>query len=258
MGHFRDLTSAPEAEPCVLVVAGSDSSGGAGIVRDIETIGAFGLRSCLAVTGITVQTHSSVDRVEPAPPGLVAQQMRAAFAANSVEAVKIGMLGTGAAIAEAASVVKEYRHDRVVLDPVLASSSGRSLLADQAIASLLHDLMPLCRLVTPNLNELATLVGESPAGQQADARRQGERLARLIGTSVLVKGGHAEGDEAIDLLLQPGHKPVAIAAPRLPREMRGTGCMLSSAIAASLAGGATLEMSVRSAKRYVFDALLRS
>lgn len=243
--------------PHVLIVAGSDSSGGAGIARDIETVSAFGLRSCLAVTAVTVQTHSAVERIEQMPPELIAAQMRAAFAANTVAAVKIGMLGTTAAIEAVGSVLASNPQIPAVLDPVLASTSGRVLLEDDAIDTLRRDLIPVCRLVTPNLIELAKLTGSVPAPDQESAGRQGEKLSGSVGTAVLVKGGHAQGAQAVDVLLQPNRPAARFEAPRLPGGMRGTGCMLSSAIAASLALGVSLEESVRSGKQYVFDIIAR-
>lgn len=239
----------------VLVIAGSDSSGGAGITRDVETIAALGLRSCVAVTAVTAQTHQSVEWIEHMPPALVAAQMRAAIAANCVKAIKIGMLGTTGAIADAAMVLRDHPDIPVVLDPVLAASSGRALIVEDAVAALRRDLMPLCRLVTPNMPELAVLTGSASPPDEASACCKGEELVRTVWTAVLVKGGHACGSEAVDLLLQPHRPALRYASPRLPRQMRGTGCMLSTAIAASLALGASLEESVRAAKRYVFDAL---
>jgi hydroxymethylpyrimidine/phosphomethylpyrimidine kinase len=250
-----DRAVAMNAEPHVLVVAGTDSSGGAGLSRDIETIAAHGLRSCIAVTAVTVQTHASLSRIVPMPPGLVGEQMRAALAANDVKAVKIGMLGTPAAIAEVVTVLREHAGISAVLDPVLASSSGRALIAEGAIDALRRDLMPLCRLLTPNLMELAELTGSTIAKDEATAWRQGEELSRAARTAVLVKGGHADGTEAVDILLQPDRPPLRFATPRLAREMRGTGCMLSSAIAASFALGRPLDASVRKAKQYVFERL---
>lgn len=241
--------------PHVLIVAGSDSSGGAGVTRDVETIAALGLRSCVAVTAVTAQTHQSVEWIEHMPPGFVAAQMRAAIAANCVKAIKIGMLGTTGAVAEAATVLRDHSDIPGVLDPVLASSSGGALIVEGAVAALRRDLLPLCRVVTPNLPELALLTGSAAAPDEASAFRQAEELSRTVWTAVLVKGGHAHGSEAVDLLVQPNRPPLRFMAPRLAREMRGTGCMLSSAIAASLALGASLEESVRSAKQHVFEAL---
>ncbi|RUW65744.1 bifunctional hydroxymethylpyrimidine kinase/phosphomethylpyrimidine kinase [Mesorhizobium sp. M4B.F.Ca.ET.049.02.1.2] len=244
--------------PHVLIVAGSDSSGGAGITRDVETVSAFGLRSCLAVTAVTVQTHSAVGRIEQMPPELIAAQMHAAFAANPVAAVKIGMLGTAAAIEAVGEVLAAHPQVPVVLDPVLASTSGRVLLEDKAIEALRRALMPVCRLVTPNLIELATLTGSVPAPDEESARRQGEELSTTLGTAVLVKGGHGRGSKSVDFLLQPDNPAIEFEAHRLRQGMRGTGCMLSSAIAASLALGSSLEESVGAGKRFVFDALARS
>ncbi|MDW6024312.1 hydroxymethylpyrimidine/phosphomethylpyrimidine kinase [Mesorhizobium sp. BAC0120] len=250
-----DGALAMNAEPHVLVIAGTDSSGGAGLSRDIETIAAHGFRSAFAVTAVTVQTHSSVSRIQPMPASLIADQMRAALGADDVKAVKIGMLGTDEAIAAVVSILRDRADIPVVLDPVLVSSSGRPLIAEGAIDALRHDLMPLCRLLTPNLMELAGLTGSTMATDEATACRQGEELSRAAGTAVLVKGGHAAGAEAIDMLLQPGRPALRFAAPRLAREMRGTGCMLSSAIAAGLALGQSLDASVRKAKQYVLERL---
>lgn len=242
----------------VLVVAGSDSSGGAGVGRDIETIAAFGLHACLAVTAVTVQTHGAINRVEQIPPDHIAAQMRAALAANTVASIKIGMLGTAAAVAAVSAVLTDNPRVPTVLDPVLASTSGHALIEEGAVDVLRSDLMPLCRLVTPNLVELAKLTGPAPARDEAGARLQGEQLARSIGCAVLVKGGHATGAHAVDLLVRPGLVPIRFEAPRLAAGMRGTGCMLSSAIAAGLALGLSLEASVGGAKRHVFEALKRT
>ncbi|RWE22357.1 MAG: hydroxymethylpyrimidine/phosphomethylpyrimidine kinase [Mesorhizobium sp.] len=244
--------------PYVLIVAGSDSSGGAGITRDVETVSAFGLRSCLAVTAVTVQTHSAVERIEQMPPELIAAQMRAAFAANMVAAVKIGMLGTAATIEAVGSVLASNPQVPAVLDPVLASTSGRVLLEEDAIDALCRDLMPVCRLVTPNLIELATLTRSVPAPDEERARLQGEELSKTLGAAVLVKGGHGRGSKSVDFLLQPDSPAIQFEAPRLGHGMRGTGCMLSSAIAASLALKVSLEESVGAGKQLVFDALARS
>lgn len=240
-------------KPHVLVVAGSDSSGGAGIARDIETVAALDVRACLAITAVTVQTHQTVEHTQPVAAALIAAQMRAAIAANPVAAIKIGMLGTAETV-EAVSVVLAACPDiPVVLDPVLAATSGRSLLDDDAVEALRGDLMPRCLLVTPNLIELAKLTGSTVALDEAIAVAQGEALSRSIGgTAVLVKGGHAQGASAVDLLAQADRPTIRFAAPRLKGTMRGTGCMLSSAIAAFLAKSSDLEASIRHAKAFVF------
>lgn len=240
----------------VLIVAGSDSSGGAGIARDIETVSAFGLRSCLAITAITVQTHRQVEQAEPVRPDLVTAQMRAALDANTVGAIKIGMLGTAAIIDAVASVLVDHPTIAVVLDPVLASSSGHLLLNEPGRVALEDQLLPLCRLVTPNLPELALLTQSEPARNKAEAIRQAGLLVDRGARAVLVKGGHGTGDTSTDMLVERGGSPVRFEAPRIDAEMRGTGCMLASAIAANIALGNSLEESVRRSKAYVLDRLL--
>lgn len=241
--------------PHVLIVAGTDSSGGAGLSRDVETVAAFGLRANVAVTAVTVQTDEAVERIEQMPPELIAAQMRAALAGSSVAAVKIGMLGTAAAIEAVASVLANYPQVPMVLDPVLASTSGRALLDSDAIDMLKHRLMPFSRLVTPNLPELALLAEQPHASSDLEIFHQAEILLETGVQAVLVKGGHATGEKSTDLLVRPGLAPMRFDAPRVEATMRGTGCMLASAIAAHLARGETLETSVHMAKHYVFDQL---
>ncbi|RWJ32105.1 MAG: hydroxymethylpyrimidine/phosphomethylpyrimidine kinase [Mesorhizobium sp.] len=245
-------------EAHVLVVAGSDSSGGAGVARDIETIAAFGLRSCLAVTAVTVQTHTFAGRIETMPPGLVAEQMHAALAANRVTAIKIGMLGTAATIEAAAAVLREHAGIPVVLDPVLATSSGQALLSDSGVAVMKRDLIPLCSLVTPNLIELARLAGTELAQNEADKIQRGRQVLAEGCPALLIKDGHASDTQSTDILLRLDEEPLRFDAPRLAGSMRGTGCMLASAIAAKLALDESLETSVCEAKQYVFDRLGRA
>ncbi|MER8974085.1 MULTISPECIES: hydroxymethylpyrimidine/phosphomethylpyrimidine kinase [unclassified Mesorhizobium] len=242
----------------VLVVGGSDSSGGAGIARDIETIASIGVRTCLAVTALTVQTHDAVLEILHSPPSLVADQMRAALQANEVAAIKIGMLGTAETIAAVAAVLRENRQVPAVLDPVLASTSGRALLEAAAIAVMKRDLMPLCRLVTPNLPELAHLIGSELAVDEDGALRQGQRLLAAGPQALLIKGGHASGLRSTDILLRSDHEPIHVDTPRLATSMRGTGCMLASAIAAHLAKAKPLEDCVRESKRLVFATFQRN
>ncbi|WP_367714451.1 bifunctional hydroxymethylpyrimidine kinase/phosphomethylpyrimidine kinase (plasmid) [Nitratireductor sp. GISD-1A_MAKvit] len=239
--------------PHVLVIAGSDSSGGAGIARDVETLAAFGVKACLAITAVTVQTHEAVERVEFCDPDLVAAQMRAALTANAVAAIKIGMLGSRETVKRVVAVLREHAAIPVVLDPVIASSSGRALLAPDAIEAMRESLMPLCSLVTPNLPELALLTGDEETESEADRHAQAARLLGGGAKALLVKGGHAKGARAVDTLFQAGEPPLRFEGPRLPGTMRGTGCMLASAIAASLARGDGLETSVRAAKTHLSE-----
>ncbi|MER8376692.1 hydroxymethylpyrimidine/phosphomethylpyrimidine kinase [Mesorhizobium sp. M1406] len=242
-------------EPHVLVVGGSDSSGGAGIARDIETISSIGVRTCLAVTALTVQTHEAVMEIHPSQPDLVANQMRAALQANEVAAIKIGMLATAEIVVAVVAVLRENPQVPAVLDPVLASTSGRALLEAGAIAAMKRDLMPFCGLVTPNLFELALLVGAEPAADESDAVKQGRKLLASGARALLIKGGHAAGPRSTDILLRRDQEPIRFNTPRLAGSMRGTGCMLASAIAAHLAKANSLEDSVRKGKLFVFEKL---
>nr|WP_313958435.1 hydroxymethylpyrimidine/phosphomethylpyrimidine kinase [Chelativorans sp. EGI FJ00035] len=242
----------------MLAIAGSDSSGGAGLSRDVEAIAAFGLRTAIAVTAVTVQTHQQVLTVEAMPPALVADQMRTALEANPIGAIKIGMLAAKGTIDAVASVLRAHANVPVVLDPVLAASSGGALLEPDAVAVLTHDLMPLCRLITPNLQELALLTGSRSVGSEEEVLRQGRILLDAGAPAVLVKGGHGSGKWSTDILLRPDSEPVRFEALRLNRQLRGTGCMLASAIAALLALDATVEESVRRAKQFVRDNISRA
>lgn len=242
----------------VLVVGGSDSSGGAGIARDVETISSIGLRTCLAVTAVTVQTHGAINDILHLQPGLVADQMRAALQANVVAAIKIGMLATAPTIAAIAAVLSENPQIPAILDPVLASSSGRPLVEPNAVDLMKRDLIPLCRLVTPNLVELAVLTGSELAAGDDDALRQGRRLLPEGPQALLIKGGHAEGPRSTDILLSRGREPIRFDMPRLAGSMRGTGCILASAIAAYLATGDSIEKAVLQAKLLVFEKISKN
>jgi hydroxymethylpyrimidine/phosphomethylpyrimidine kinase len=244
-------------EPHVLVVAGSDSSGGAGIVRDIETIAAFGLRSCVAVTAVTVQTHDMVRDVAMLPASLITKQIYAALEANPVMSIKTGMLGTAEAVLAVTGVLRQAPGIPVIVDPVLVSSSGRALLDADAVTLLLEALLPLATLVTPNIPELAYLTDRDPARGREEVLRQARLLLERGANAVLVKGGHAEGDMATDLLLGKDLSVQSFAARRLPGTIRGTGCMLASAIAARLAQGGKLEEAVSDAKDYVFRQMTK-
>ncbi|ESY89283.1 hydroxymethylpyrimidine/phosphomethylpyrimidine kinase [Mesorhizobium sp. LNHC209A00] len=245
-------------EPHVLVVGGSDSSGGGGIARDIETISSIGVRTCLAVTALTVQTHHAVMEIHSMQPGLVAGQMRAGLQANKVAAIKIGMLATVEIVIAVAGVLRENPQVPAVLDPVLASTSGRALLEAGAIAAMKRDLMPLCRLVTPNLFELALLVGSERAVDEDGVVWQGQEFLTAGARALLIKGGHASGPQSTDILLRPDHEPVRFDTPRLAASMRGTGCMLASSIAAHLAKAQSIEYAVRQGKLFVLEKLRKT
>ncbi len=249
-------TMAMSGIPAVLVVAGSDSSGGAGIARDLATLNAFGVEARLAITAVTAQTRDAFDRMERVPADLVERQMRAALADPGTAAVKLGMLATAATAQAVASTLADHPALPLVIDPVLASSSGRALVEGSA-GTAYAALLPLATVLTPNIPELALLTGSTPAETGEEALRQARQLLVAGARAVLVKGGHARDREAIDLLVMASGDVERFAAPRLPTEMRGTGCTLASAIAARLAQGHSLVRSIADAKDHV-QARLRS
>lgn len=251
-----DGEMAVTGDPHVLIVGGSDSSGGAGIVRDVETVAAFGLRACVAVTAVTAQTHRSVERIEPVAPDLIAEQMRAAFAANSIGAVKVGMLGTAPTVKAVAAVLVERMPLPVVLDPVLASTSGATLMTEAGVDALKRLLFPLCTVVTPNLPELALLAGSAQGCDEMEVALQADMLLGCGAVAVLAKGGHGSGGNATDLLVRRDAAALRFRARRVEASMRGTGCMLASAIASGLACGRSLKESVHTAKHFVRGKLL--
>lgn len=238
-------------KPHVLIVAGSDSSGGAGIVRDIETLAAFGVKASVAITAATVQTHADVRHIETVAPDIVAAQMRASLAANAVAAIKIGMLATSETVSAVSEVLADHPDIPVVLDPVLVSTSGGTLLSPDAKPHLL-DLFRQCALVTPNLPELSWLV----ARPSDEVNLQAGDLIRTGVRALLVKGGHGTGEQSIDVLFRPDHPLAPFASPRLAGSMRGTGCMLASAIAARLAHGDDLPAAILTAKAFVHGKLV--
>lgn len=243
----------------VLIIAGSDSSGGAGIVRDIEVATILGMRAALAITAITAQTHQRVEAVEPVSAHLVSAQARAALAANRIGAIKTGMLGNADIVASVADLCSGHLDIPLVVDPVAVSSSGTALIDEDGLTMLRDCLLPLADVVTPNLAELAVLVRESEAEDEAQAIRQAGILIERGSSAVLIKGGHATvgaaQDLAVDILVRPDRAPVRFETARLPGTMRGTGCALAMAIAVSLAQGETLDVSVGRAKHTVFDLI---
>ena len=239
--------------PHVLVVAGTDSSGGAGIARDVETLSVFGVRACLAVTAVTVQTDQGVGAIENMPAQLVESQMRAALAGGHVRAIKLGMLASPETALAVCRVLGAFPHLPVIADPVLMSSSGRRLVTGDAV-SVYELLYPLTTLLTPNILELAALTGCDDAVNESQATGQARQLISRGARAVLVKGGHARGREAVDLLVERSGVS-RYAAPRRDAAMRGTGCMLASATAAGLAAGRDLAASVSQAKAFVLRQL---
>ena len=230
----------------VLLVAGLDSSAGAGLARDLAVLADHGLSARVAATAVTAQDASGACRVHPVPAAMVAAQIRAA---GPLRAVKLGMLANAAIVAAVADALADVSADApVILDPVLATSAGVPLLDTAGRAALITRLLPRAALLTPNLLEAALLTGLHPG---AAPDRLAAAFFAMGARAVLLKGGHAEGPEAVDWLLRPGAAPLAFRAPRHPGTRRGTGCTLASAIAAELARGHDLPAACAAARRYV-------
>jgi hydroxymethylpyrimidine/phosphomethylpyrimidine kinase len=261
--------------PIALTIAGSDSGGGAGVQADLKTFAALGIYGASVVTAITAQNTRGVRAVHHAPSAIVGAQIDAVLEDFAVAAIKIGMLGS----AEIADVVTgrlsklspqpcprgrggthllregEGGWAFIVYDPVMIASSGDALSGAGFVEAIVHKLLPLVNCLTPNLAEAAALLGEPIARSEADMARQGEALLKLGPRAVLMKGGHLEGDEAIDLLVTD-RGVLRFAAPRLAsKNLHGTGCTLSSAIAANIVLGASLPEAVAAAKAFVRQAI---
>ncbi|WP_426996020.1 bifunctional hydroxymethylpyrimidine kinase/phosphomethylpyrimidine kinase [Pseudarthrobacter sp. N5] len=248
--------------PRVLTIAGSDPSGGAGIQADLKSIAANGGYGMAAITALTAQNTQGVRAVHVPPAEFLTQQLNAISDDITVDAVKIGMLGDALAIEAVRSWLEKVRPGVVVLDPVMVATSGDRLLQESAEESL-RALLPLADLITPNLVELAMLLGESQAGSWPEALEQGKRLAADTGTTVLVKGGHLDGGDCPDALVNTGgllqHDVVVVPGERVPtRNSHGTGCSLSSAMATVQARVGDWETSLRLVKPWLQAALRTS
>jgi hydroxymethylpyrimidine/phosphomethylpyrimidine kinase len=241
--------------PIALTIAGSDSSGGAGIQADLKTFAALGVYGASVITALTAQNTTGVSGIHPVPAGFVAAQMDAVFGDLDVKAVKIGMVAQLASIETIAAALARWSPAHVVLDPVMVATSGDRLLSPDAVAGLRAKLIPRATLITPNLPEAAALLDEPVASGEAAIAGQGRRLLALGCPAVLIKGGHGQGPESIDYLITASGT-IALPAPRIATDnTHGTGCSLSSAIAALLAKGEALETAVRQAKAWVSAAI---
>jgi hydroxymethylpyrimidine/phosphomethylpyrimidine kinase len=241
--------------PIALTIAGSDSSGGAGIQADLKTFAAFGVYGASVITALTAQNTTGVAGIHVVPADFVTAQMDAVFGDLDVNAVKIGMVAQLATIDAIVAGLKRWSGP-VVLDPVMVATSGDRLLANDAVEALRTHLIPRAALLTPNLPEAAALLDEPVASSEAIIERQGKRLLSMGCGAVLIKGGHGQGRESIDYLFSRNGSTVALAAPRIATtNTHGTGCSLSSAIAAGLAKGAEMEAAVRNAKAWVSAAI---
>jgi len=237
-----------------LTIAGSDPSGGAGIQSDLRTFAAFGVAGLSVITAITVQSSLGVQAVYPVDAEVVAAQLSTLLKDTQPDAIKIGMLGGANQVKAVTDVLRRFRPANIVLDPVLSSSGGVPLLDAAGRQLLLTELMPLCDLVTPNLGE-AALLTERPVHDRETMHMAGKALLSTGAKAVLVKGGHLP-DVPQDWLFRLGNAPVEYQCPRVPTDhSHGTGCLLSSTIAASLASGTELTLAVHGAKAVVTEAL---
>jgi hydroxymethylpyrimidine/phosphomethylpyrimidine kinase len=241
--------------PIALTIAGSDSSGGAGIQADLKTFAAFGVYGASVITALTAQNTTGVSGIHQVPAEFVTAQIDAVFSDLAVGAVKIGMVAQPPVIDAIVAGLKRWSPKHVVLDPVMVATSGDRLLATEAVDALRTRLIPLASVITPNLPEAAALLDEGVVADEAAIEKQGRRLLALGCKAVLIKGGHGEGAESIDYLIDSSGV-IALAAPRIAtKNTHGTGCSLSSAIAAGLAKGEGMESAVRKAKAFVSAAI---
>ena len=239
-----------------VTIAGSDSGGGAGIQADLKTFSALGVYGASVIAALTAQNTRGVTAIHDVPAAFVTAQIDAVFSDLAVDAVKIGMLSNPAVIRAVAAGLDRYRMKAVVLDPVMVATSGDVLLREEAIANLTGELFPRALLVTPNLREAGRILGVEPAEDEAGMQQQAEAILGLGTPAVLIKGGHGTGPEAADLLATAAGDREWFRAPRLETQnTHGTGCTLSSAIAAGLARGLPLREAVGQAKAYLTAAI---
>lgn len=241
--------------PNALTIAGSDSSGGAGIQADLKTFSALGVYGASVITALTAQNTEGVHAIHAPPVSFINAQLDAVFGDLRIAATKIGMVGSAEAITAISSKLRQSATGPIVLDPVMVAGSGDPLLEEGAERALISELLPLADLITPNLDEAARLLGRQRAGDAKEMERQAAALLALGPRAALVTGGHMEGPEAIDILVESAGT-VRLSAERIATpHTHGSGCTLSAAIAAHLALGAEMRLAVERAKAYVARAL---
>ncbi|MGQ9804690.1 MAG: bifunctional hydroxymethylpyrimidine kinase/phosphomethylpyrimidine kinase [Chlorobiales bacterium] len=239
----------------LLTIAGSDSGGGAGIQADLKTFSALGAFGMSAIAALTAQNTLAVTAIHPVPPDFLQKQLEAILDDIGVDAVKIGMLATPELISVVAETLVRYQVKNIVLDPVMVAKSGDKLLQDHAIDALRTKLLPIATVITPNLPEASTLLGRNVL-IETEMLPAANALQALGAKNVLLKGGHLGGKMSSDLLLTESGKSLWFEAERIDtKNLHGTGCTYSSAIATFLGKGYTLENAVASAKQYISDAI---
>ena len=244
----------------VLSIAGSDSGGGAGIQADLKTFSALGCYGMTAITAITAQNTCGVTGIHGIPPEMLKAQIDAVVQDIGVDAVKIGMLHSPDVVHVVAEAIRTYQLPHVVLDPVMVATSGDRLIAQETVAVLVQELFPLAEVVTPNLDEAGWLLGRNIEGVEA-LELAAQDLLRLGARAALLKGGHLPGDWVVDVLAVQGGEHAKGQGHRLQSQRiathngHGTGCTLSSAIAAQLALGQPLQQAVEQARAYILGAI---
>ncbi|MGD8344937.1 MAG: bifunctional hydroxymethylpyrimidine kinase/phosphomethylpyrimidine kinase [Desulfobacterales bacterium] len=240
----------------VLTIAGSDSGGGAGIQADLKTFSAIGCYGMSAITALTAQNTRGVNGIHAVPPAFAVEQIDAVLSDIGADAIKIGMLYSAELIEAVAAALKKHRAHKIVLDPVMVAQSGDKLLQDDAVEAIKVYLMPLAAVMTPNLPEAVVLTGQTIQSRQ-DVETAASALAAHGSRSILIKGGHGDDRQSSDLLyLADEDRPVWLTAQRIQtRNNHGTGCTLSSAIAAYLAKGHDIEQAVQRAKTFMNRAI---
>ena len=241
--------------PVALTIAGSDSSGGAGIQADLKTFAALGVYGASVITALTAQNTKGVTGIHDVPADFVAAQLDAVFGDLDVKALKIGMVSRRDIIEAIVKGLDRWKPKYAVVDPVMVATSGDRLLSPDAVDAMRKMLFPRATIITPNLPEAAALLDAELAVSESEIEAQGRRLLAFGCPAVLIKGGHGEGAESVDFLVM-NDSVVRLAASRVAtKNTHGTGCTLSSAVAAGLAKGESLEAAVRAAKSYVSAAI---
>jgi len=239
----------------VLTIAGSDSGGGAGIQADLKTFSALGVYGCSVITALTAQNTRAVTAIHEVPAAFVSAQLDAVLEDIEIAAVKIGMLATPEVIAAVADGLERHGARPVVLEPVMVAKSGDHLLRPEAVEALRERLLPLASVITPNLLEAGVLLDMEPPADEAGMVEAAARLRALGPRAVLLKGGHREGPDSIDIF-DDGGEPLTLVAPRIDTaNTHGTGCTLSAALATLLGQGLAPRAAVRAAKAYITDAI---
>jgi hydroxymethylpyrimidine/phosphomethylpyrimidine kinase len=242
----------------VLTIAGSDSGGGAGIQADLKTFSALGTYGASVIAALTAQNTRAVTAIHEVPSEFVTAQLDAVFDDIEIAAVKVGMLSSPAIIEAVTSGLRRHGARRIVVDPVMVAKSGDRLLREEAISALKEQLLPLATVITPNLPEAAVLLEMEAVRDEAGMIEAAARLRELGPAAVLLKGGHMERADSIDVLDDGGDPLTLVAARIASSNTHGTGCTLSSAIAALLARGLPLRAAVQEAKAYVTGAIRAS